>query len=96
MLVSQGFLVDTQHDDITRLTDLASLASAARTSIYAFRLEDNQNDVTRARGSLNPALSAEDRRERRSGLETLTGSRIVALVQQSTWAERWAAPQTTA
>jgi VWFA-related protein len=79
MLVSQGFLPDAQRDDTTRLTELGSLAAAARTSIYAFRLEDNQNEVTRARGPLNPSLSADDRRERRSGLETLTGSARGAL-----------------
>ena len=79
MLVSQGFLSDTQRDDTMRLTELGSLASAARTSIYAFRLEDNQNDITRSKASLNPALSADDRRERRSGLETLTGSARGAL-----------------
>jgi len=79
MLVSQGFLADSQHDDVSRLTDLGALAAAARTSIYAFRLEDNQNDVTRAKGPLNPALSAEDRRERRSGLDTLAGSARGAL-----------------
>ena len=74
MLVSQGFHSDAQRDDVSRVTELAALASAARTSIYAFRLEDNPNDVTRSRGALNPALSADDRRERRQGLETLTAS----------------------
>ena len=74
MFVSQGFFADTQRDDQTRLTELGALAAAARTSIYAFRLDENQNDVTRAKGVVNPALSADDRRERRSGLETLTMS----------------------
>ena len=72
MLVSQGFFADLQHDDSTRLIEIASLASAARTSIYAFRLEDNPNDITRAR-AMSQTSSADDRRERRSGLETLTG-----------------------
>jgi VWFA-related protein len=71
MLVSQGFYADMQRDDSSRLLELASLASAARTSIYAFRLEDNPNDITRSRPS--QVSSADDRRERRSGLETLTG-----------------------
>ena len=74
LLVSQGFLSDNQRDDVTRITEIGGLASAARTSIYAFRLESNPADVTRSRGSLNPSLLAEDRRERRNGLETLTSS----------------------
>jgi VWFA-related protein len=79
MLVSQGFLSDTQRDDVTRLTDLGALAATARTSIYAFRLESNPNDVTRARGTVSPLLIAEERRERRAGLETLTGAARGAL-----------------
>jgi VWFA-related protein len=78
MLVSQGFLLDTQHDDATRLTELGALAAAARTSIYALQLEHNENDVTRSRGTVS-SLSAEDRRERRAGLETLTSSARGAL-----------------
>ena len=78
LLVSQGFLADNQRDDASRVTDLGGLAAAARTSIYAFRLETNPTDVTRARGS-NPSLVAEDRRERRNGLEALTSSARGAL-----------------
>ncbi len=74
LLVSQGFLADNQRDDVTRITEISGLAAAARTSIYAFRLESNPADVTRARGSINPSLLAEDRRERRNGLEALTSS----------------------
>lgn len=74
LLVSQGFLADNQRDDATRITEISGLAAAARTSIYAFRLESNPADVTRARGSLNPTLLAEDRRERRNGLEALTSA----------------------
>jgi VWFA-related protein len=79
LLVSQGFLADNQRDDASRVTEISGLAAAARTSIYAFRLETNPADVTRARGSLNPALIAEDRRERRNGLEALTSSARGAL-----------------
>ena len=66
MFVSQGFFMRTP----TRRPDresigLGALAAAARTSIYAFRLEENPNDVTRPEGPVNPALSADDRRERR-------------------------------
>jgi VWFA-related protein len=76
MLISQGFFADTQHDDLGRLLELGSLAAAARTTIYAFRLEDN--DVTRSR-LMTAALAADDRRVRRAGLETLTGSARGAL-----------------
>jgi VWFA-related protein len=79
MLVSQGFLADTERDDVSRITELGALASAARTSIYAFLLEDNVNDVTRARAPLTPAMSAEERRERRNGLETLASASRGAL-----------------
>jgi VWFA-related protein len=74
MLVSQGFLTDPRSDDVTRITDLGALAAAARTSIYAFRLSDNVNDITHSKVTLSPALTAEDRRERRNGLETLTAA----------------------
>ena len=79
LLVSQGFLADNQRDDASRVTEIGGLAAAARTSIYAFRLESNPTDVTRARGTLNPALIAEDRRERRNGLEALTSAARGAL-----------------
>ena len=79
MLVSQGFFADLQRDDGNRLTDLGALAAAARTSIYAFRLEENQNDVTRSRAPASPAFALDDRRERRAGLEMLTGSARGAL-----------------
>ena len=79
LLVSQGFLADNQRDDASRVTEIGGLAAAARTSIYAFRLESNPTDVTRSRGALNPALLAEDRRERRNGLEALTSSARGAL-----------------
>lgn len=74
MLLSQGFFSDAQRDDIGQVAELAALAAAARTSIYAFRLEENPTDVTRTRAGVNPAMSAEDRRERRSVLEALTAS----------------------
>ena len=79
LLVSQGFLADNQRDDASRVSEIGGLAATARTSIYAFRLDSNPTDVTRARGSLNPALIAEDRRERRNGLEALTSAARGAL-----------------
>jgi hypothetical protein len=81
MLVSQGFLSDSQRDDTNRINELGALAAAARTSVYAFRLESNPNDVTRARGSISPVLAADDRRERRNGLETLAASTRGALFE---------------
>ena len=74
MLLSQGFFSDARRDDIGQIAELAALAAAARTSIYAFRLEENTNDVTRTRAGVNPSISAEDRRERRAVLEALTSS----------------------
>jgi len=81
MLVSQGFLSDSQRDDTNRINEIGALAAAARTSVYAFRLESNANDVTRARGSISPVLAADDRRERRNGLETLAASTRGALFE---------------
>ena len=79
VLVSQGFLSDLQRDDNSRITEIAALAASARTSIYAFRLEFNPNDITRLRGTQAPGMGNEERRERRAGLETLTGAARGAL-----------------
>jgi VWFA-related protein len=70
MLVSQGFVADRDRDDGGRISELGGLASAARTSIYSFRLEDS-SDIERRKAPI-AALTAEDNQARRYGLETLT------------------------
>ncbi len=69
IFVSQGFFVDRgRGDDTGRVTDLANLAAAARTTIYALRMEDSI-DLSRSR--VQPT-NAEDVLAQRYGLETLT------------------------
>jgi VWFA-related protein len=71
--VSQGFFTDRERgDDIGRINDVASLASAARVHIYSLRLESS-NDISTAKAG-QPQLNQEDQLTRRYGLETLTAA----------------------
>ena len=49
-----GIFLGRQRDDTGRISEIGALAAAARTSIYAFRLDDNPNDVTRREGFVQP------------------------------------------
>ncbi len=73
MYVSQGFFTDRgRGDDVGRISELGGLASAARTSIYSLRLEDN-SDMTRSKAPI-AQFSMDDQMIRRYGLETLTAA----------------------
>jgi VWFA-related protein len=71
MFVSQGFYTDRERDDTGRISEIGGLASAARTSIYSLRMDDNYTDVSRSKAPMG-AWAAEDTLARRYGLETLT------------------------
>jgi tetratricopeptide (TPR) repeat protein len=76
MLLSQRFFMDAERDGVSRITELGSLASLARTSIYGIRLEEESFDIAQGIQSVDPA---EDRRLQQQGLETLTSSARGAL-----------------
>jgi VWFA-related protein len=75
ILISQRFFVDQERDGISRVAELGTLASAARTSIFAVSL-DASSDITQAREAVNPV---EDRQLAQQGLQTLAGSARGAL-----------------
>ena len=74
VLVSEGLaLFDGDEEVRSQMTALGSLAAAARTSIYALRLDDQRIDVASAGRQVSPGS---DTRIRIDGLEALTtGSR---------------------
>jgi VWFA-related protein len=67
ILISEGFVLD----DPGLVTDLGNLAMAARTSVYALRLDRDAFDITEAHPGVDPVG---DRQTMISGLETLTGA----------------------
>jgi len=67
IFISEGFTLS----DPGALIDLGSLAAAARTSLYALKLDSQLFDVTNARMSLNPIG---DRQAATEGLEMLAGA----------------------
>ena len=70
VFVSEGFLVD---DDRQSVFALGTLAAAARTSIYALKLDD-QLFASAAPESRAPMSRMDDRAARAEGLEILTGA----------------------
>jgi VWFA-related protein len=71
LYVSQGFFVDrSRGDDTGRVNELASIAAAARTSIYSLRVEDTV-DLSRSRMQ---QTNADDLMVQRYGLESLTNA----------------------
>ena len=76
LLVSQGFFMDRQTDGISRVTEIASLAAAARTSIYGLKVDEELSDITQSRAPIAPV---DDRQERQLGIETLTSAARGAL-----------------
>lgn len=66
VFVSEGFILE---DDAAAVAELGALASAARTSIYALKLEDRSADVA-SRRALSTSMS--DSLLRVTGIETLT------------------------
>lgn len=70
VLISEGFLTDGQQAEVVAL---GALAGAARTSIYAMRLDDQQMAVSMEQ-SRAPMTRMDDRAARAEGLEILTGA----------------------
>src|SRR4029077_4286320 len=75
VLLSEGFLM---QDQIQEVTDLGMLAAAARTSIYALRLDD-QSFMTDAAERFAPIATMSDRSARGQGMETLVAASRGAL-----------------
>lgn len=75
VLLSEGFLMEDQIDEVT---ELGMLSAAARTSIYALRLDD-QSFVADASERFAPIATMNDRSARGAGLETLVASSRGAL-----------------
>ena len=76
LLISQRFFVDTERDGVEAVNELGALASSARTSIYAVRLQEDAVDISRSMQSVSPV---EDRRLEQQGLEALVGAARGAL-----------------
>lgn len=70
LLVSEGFIVDDQRSSVI---ELGALAAAARTSIYALKLDD-QLFASMASEQRAPMTSMDDRYLRAEGLELLTSA----------------------
>ena len=75
VLLSEGFLM---QDQIQEVTDLGMLAASARTSIYALRLDD-QSFMTDAAERFAPIATMSDRSARGQGMETLVAASRGAL-----------------
>ena len=74
VLVTEGFVMGTQRSS---LVELGNLAAAARTSIYALKLDDNIfTDITQRRP---PSARFQDRRLASEGLEMLVSATRGAL-----------------
>lgn len=67
ILISEGFLMN----DDAMIVDLGRLATEARTSVYALRLDNQLFDIGDGRMPVNPFA---DRQARAEGLELLAGS----------------------
>lgn len=68
VLISEGFLVEDQEPWVM---ELGSLAAAARTSLYALRLDGDFFDMTRSNA---PTAFIEDRQMRNEGLDALAAA----------------------
>lgn len=70
VFVSEGFLVDDMQQEVVAL---GTLAAAARTSIYALKLDDSLFQIA-ASESRMPVSRMDDKMARSEGLEILTGA----------------------
>jgi VWFA-related protein len=70
VFVSEGFLTDGQYSAVT---ELGAIAAAARTSIYALRLDDDAAQMS-AESNRIPLTRLQDRTVRSEGLEILASS----------------------
>jgi VWFA-related protein len=73
ILISEGFV---SNDNTARILDLGAMAAAARTSLYALKLDTQLFDVTSARAPVNAFA---DRQAQSEGLELLAGASRGAL-----------------
>jgi VWFA-related protein len=75
LLVSEGFIVDDQRESVI---ELGAIAAAARTSIYALKLDDQLFQMMASEQRI-PLTAMDDRYVRAEGLEILTGASRGAL-----------------
>jgi len=68
VLISEGFLLEEQEPSVM---ELGSLAAAARTSLYALKLDGDFFDMTRASA---PTAVIQDRQMRNEGLDALAAA----------------------
>jgi VWFA-related protein len=73
ILISEGFIA---NENMSRIMDLGAMAAAARTSLYALKLDTQLFDVTNARAPINAFA---DRQAQSEGLELLAASSRGAL-----------------
>ncbi len=73
ILISEGFVT---NENTGRIVELGAMAAAARTSLYALKLDTQLFDITNARAPVNPFA---DRQAQSEGLEMLAGASRGAL-----------------
>ncbi|MGH9142165.1 MAG: VWA domain-containing protein, partial [Vicinamibacterales bacterium] len=73
ILISEGFIA---NENTGRIAELGAMAAAARTSLYALKLDTQLFDVSNARAPVNPFA---DRQAQSEGLEMLAGASRGAL-----------------
>ena len=73
IFISEGFIANENNG---RISDLGALAAAARTSLYALKLDNQLFDITSARP---PANAFGDRQAQTEGLDNLAGAARGAL-----------------
>ena len=73
IFISEGFI---ENENTARIIDLGAMAAAARTSVYALRLDTAMFDIGSARAAINPFA---DRQAQGAGLELLAGASRGAL-----------------
>jgi len=73
ILISEGFI---SNENTSRIAELGAMAAAARTSLYALKLDTQLFDITNARAPINAFA---DRQAQSEGLEMLAGASRGAL-----------------
>jgi VWFA-related protein len=69
VIMTEGFVMQDQNE--SPVTELGSLASASRTSIYVLKLDNSSFDITQVSADL---ATGEDRQRRTSGVMALAGA----------------------
>jgi VWFA-related protein len=73
IFISEGFI---SNDNMARIIDLGAMAAAARTSVYAMKLDTGLFDISSSRAPISPFA---DRQAQSEGLEMLAGAARGAL-----------------